>query len=347
MNKISKYILNISIVVILTFMVVFLLFQNDSDKLLAIINNMDYQLLLIPLILSILGQVLMGVIITILARISNRKYKLFDGVLNVYVARLFSSITPSSTGGQLAQIYAFKRQGVEYSDSASVIWMDYFIYQIVLCTTTFCLFCLKFLYFYNHHSNFFIIAFLGFLINVLVIISLYAIVKFPKFYYFITNRVIMFLAKIKIVKNVDRTITNINVQIKRFELEIVKLKQNKKKILICLLLFLFRFIIVYSIPYFCFKAIGYDVNLNQMLDVIALSSFVIMVNSFFPMPGASGGTELTFIMMFQTIFAADYVKVAVIVWRFTTFYFPMLLGLIAFMIVKLKKRRYVNEDSSI
>ena len=72
----------------------------------------------------------------------------------------------------------------------------------------------------------------------------------------------------------------------------------------------------------------------MLLNIIALSSFVAMINAFLPMPGSSGGTEATFVLMFSTIFGKVDATSIMILWRLVTFYQTLIIGGIVFMYAK-------------
>ena len=57
-----------------------------------------------------------------------------------------------------------------------------------------------------------------------------------------------------------------------------------------------------SLLFFTFcdcASLAYSIKMNEFIDVMALSSFVTMANSFIPIPGASGGTEVVFSLLFS------------------------------------------------
>lgn len=62
-----------------------------------------------------------------------------------------------------------------------------------------------------------------------------------------------------------------------------------------------RLTLLYALPYVIAVLLGIHLPLSKLLDVIALSSFVTMANSFIPIPGASGGTEMMFSIVFFSI----------------------------------------------
>ena len=81
---------------------------------------------------------------------------------------------------------------------------------------------------------------------------------------------------------------------------------------------------------------GQPLHLNQLATVIAMSSFVTMANTFIPIPGASGGTEWAFVEIFSTIIDPALAKSVMILWRFSTYHFVMIVGALIFIIAKRK-----------
>ena len=71
--------------------------------------------------------------------------------------------------------------------------------------------------------------------------------------------------------------------------------------------------------------------------IFSLSSFVAIINAFLPMPGSSGGTEATFVLMFGTIFTGTQAASIMIVWRFVTFYQVLIVGCIVFLYARTRK----------
>ena len=106
-----------------------------------------------------------------------------------------------------------------------------------------------------------------------------------------------------------------------------------------------RLTIYYSIPFFCAKALHIEVASSQLLNIIALSAFVSMINAFLPMPGSSGGTEAVFVLMFSTIFDVVDAASIMILWRSVTFYLTLIIGTVVFLYAK--TRPDIEGDTSI
>lgn len=335
LKKIFKsYIFNISLVVLFTGFVLWLTLKDNYREIISMISQARIEWLVVIFLLAIFYQVIIGWILRKLTVLSNPHYKMSQGVINAFVASFFHGVTPSASGGQFAQIYIFKKQGVGVTDSASILWMDFIIYQSTMVASVLLLLVFRFSYFYKHYSQFFLLVLIGFAVNSAIIIGLWALATFPQVYTWISTKGIEIGAKLHIIKNKDKTLKNLDVQLVRFASETKKLKAHKETIIKVILANFLRLFVYYSIPFFCAKALNIPVGVESILDILALSSFVSMINCFIPIPGASGGTEATFVLMFSTIFGKISATSIMILWRLITYYFVMVLGGLTFIYAK-------------
>ncbi|MDO4701418.1 MAG: lysylphosphatidylglycerol synthase transmembrane domain-containing protein [Erysipelotrichaceae bacterium] len=345
MKKIFKsYLFNILVIVSFTILALYFTLKDDFKTIINTLANVKIPYLLLVLGLVLLIQVLIGMILTTITKLSNPHYKLRYGIVNALVATFFHGITPSASGGQFAQVYVFKKQGVDIADSASVLWMDFIIYQATMCLTVLLLILLRFTYFYQKYSQFYIFVLLGFLINAFVIFGLWAIARFKSVYTFLTTTLIRIAHKFRIVKDIDATLHNIDVQLEKFKQETDKLKKHKSIIIKCIILNVIRCLLYYAVPYFVYIALGFEVHPGMLVSMMALTSFVSMTTAFIPIPGASGGTEAVFTLMFSAIMGLKASKSVMILWRFASFYFIMLVGALAFVYSKASKEVEVHHE---
>ncbi|WP_242744754.1 flippase-like domain-containing protein [Allobaculum sp. Allo2] len=87
-------------------------------------------------------------------------------------------------------------------------------------------------------------------------------------------------------------------QVTGFTEQIRSLSKNKTLVLKTALVNFVRLTMYFSLPYLVAIALGIPLSIDQLIDTMALASFVTMANSFVPLPGASGGTEVFFTMLF-------------------------------------------------
>ena len=80
---------------------------------------------------------------------------------------------------------------------------------------------------------------------------------------------------------------------------------------------------------------GIDIKAIELVKVMAMSSYISMINCFIPIPGASGGTEATYVIMFSKIFGKVAASSSMLLWRFMSYYFVMIIGGLTFLYVKI------------
>ena len=55
-------------------------------------------------------------------------------------------------------------------------------------------------------------------------------------------------------------------------------------------------------------------------------SYVMLIGSFIPIPGGTGGLEYGFINFFKNFIIGSKLNAIMLLWRFITYYFGMILG---------------------
>lgn len=329
---------NIGIIVMIGLAVIFLtLSMGDGEMILSTILSANIWYILLAIGLVLLWQFLVGVVLTILTRLTHPEYRYRDGYLNAFIAALFHDLTPSASGGQIVQLYVFRKQGVNTGDSGSVLWMEFIIYQSCLTILSLVLILLKFAFFYSQYSSLFIFVILGFAINTFIIFFIYGLAKFASLHEWIKNKGVKIAYKFHLIKDPSKTIESIEVQLEKFRNESKKLGRNKKIILISSGLCFLRLLVYYAIPYVVFLALGSPLDFDLLVNSIAMGSFVAITSGMIPIPGASGGTEAIFILMFSNLFGSAVTSGAMLLWRFLTYYLVMVIGAFCLALLKIRK----------
>ena len=104
-----------------------------------------------------------------------------------------------------------------------------------------------------------------------------------------------------------------------------------------------RLSLYYSLPFVIALALHIPLKMNELIDVMALSSFVTMANNFIPIPGASGGTEVVFSLLFSGMMK-NLTGAVLVLWRFSTYHIVLIIGGVLFVFVK---NHYERKESKI
>lgn len=336
-NSMRSYILNFLVILGFTVLVLWFALKDNYQTVMALIGNMRWYWLIIILCWGLAYAWVIGMIITVFARRYKKHYSYIQGFQNGLVGIFFSGITPSATGGQFAQAYIFKKQGIKFSDGASILWADFIVYQTTMMVYVTILFVLRSTHYMAIIGPWFLAIIVGYLVNVGVIGVLWTMALFPKLYLRLSQTVVRFLAKLHIVKNKEKTLSSWTLQMEGFTTEIKKMHHEKKLIIKTVLLNVLRMTIQFTLPFVIANALGIHLGIDTFVDSLALASFVLMANAFIPIPGASGGTELIFAQLFM-ILVGTYANSSgiMILWRFSTYHIVLLAGAITFLYLKRK-----------
>ncbi len=358
MAKKHKIITKIFLLFFFTILTLYLLFKNDYKSILLVLKKTSPLYVILAICCMLFVFVMDGIILTLIANSFQKGYRLHQGILNQQCNVFFNGITPLATGGQPFQVYLFKKQGIDIANGIGIVFIYFIFYKFSLLS--FALF--SFLYNYrklnamvNQTSyNLLFILIISFILiaSLSVLLILVAYLKiFQKFF----HQCIRLLARLKIIKNEPHAHQIFDEKIASTRQNIKHILCNWKLILILICLMFLRFFIYYMIPYICFYAIACPIQKTYFLDSISLSSFISLISGIFPSPGGTVGVELAYTYLFKNYFVDKFitndivttVKSSLIVWRFITFYFGLILGALVVLLYQPRKKYKIAKNIKI
>jgi glycosyltransferase 2 family protein len=246
----------------------------------------------------------------------------------VVSTQFFNGVTPFSSGGQPFQIYILTQKNkLSLSGVTSASLHNFIVYQFILVILGILAFCFNLYskdYVVSNSQPFLSIALLGFVLNLFVIVGLLLLAVTPK----ITYRLVFFFLKLleftPFKKKVNHSLVFVEHFLKDFHTNCRELMNNRPLLLKASIINCIKLTVFYLIAYFSCRSIGF--NQVHMLDAIIASAYIMLITSFIPMPGASGGSELSFLFLFGTLLTLPQVTVVMLLWRFITYYFGLCIG---------------------
>lgn len=338
MESMSKekrnYLTGVFFIALITLLTLYFTLKDDNGSIRQLIQSISPLALIGILFYALLPNLFMAASLTAITKTYYPKFRFTQGVVNAFIGSLFSGITPGASGGQVGQIFVYSKQGVPFASASSALWMDFIIYQITLIAYTIVFMFLRFPYYYSRYPLLLTFILLGFLINGSVVIALWSMARFPKIYEKISYWFCHFCYKLHFIRDEEKALEAWNHQLKTFTHEINTNKENKKLVIRLIIINILRLTVYFSIPYVIGLAMHHTMPL---IDCIALSCFVSMANAFFPIPGASGGTEVMFVTMYGMLLEPALVSSIMLCWRFTTYHLVLVIGVIMFLFVRKMK----------
>lgn len=332
-KKNSKF--NYILLAILTIVIMYLLLKDDFNNIVDVILNINvfWFALAILLVFFYWG------FRSLALRNFTRKFKPETRFLNSFQLTLrtqfFNAVTPFATGGQPYQVYYLAKEGVKVSSSTSIILQNFIVYQIALVTLGIVAVISNHIFhLYPKVEILQNLVTIGFIANTLTIVVMFLVSFNTKFNRFIVKVGINILSKLHLVKNKDEKLKEWDNNINNFHDSATILLKNKKDFILGILYNLIALTLLYLIPLFLAYAIG--LNVFNPLEAIVTSAYVMLLGSFVPMPGGTGGLEYGFLAFYGNFLGGSKLTALMLLWRFITYYLGMILGAIALNVRRVK-----------
>lgn len=245
------------------------------------------------------------------------------------IGQFFNCITPFASGGQPMQACHMVVTGVPLGKASSSLMMKFIIYQFVLTVYSGVTLLWKFSEFSARVTGLSWLVLVGFGVNFAVILGLLAVCFASPRAKAFGLWVIAKLARMGLVKDPEAAGAFWEKELDSFYQSFRSMGKNRALVVQMALLSALQLTCFFLVPYGIFRAFGaaFGLGKGSALSMLAAEAFVLNVSSFVPLPGASGGAELSFHAMFGMFFPEECLGISVLLWRLFTFYLPILAGL--------------------
>lgn len=327
---------NIIIIIVLSALVVYLTLKDNFSEKVHYLFSINPIFLLLSFLLIIFYWMFKGMALYHCVNQIEDKYSMKSGIKLMITTQLFHAITPFATGGQPWQIYRLKKDGLPLSKSTNVIIEDFIAYQIALVLLGIVAVTSNHIFSILPNDNTLShLVTIGFVINTFVVIVLFVVSFNKRCNEILIKGMVRLLAKIRIIKDKDKTLEKSEEYIGQFHDSAKILFKNKMLLLRIILLNFMALSFQYLIPFTLM--LGLDIYVNPFY-VICTSAYVMLIDSIIPTPGSTGGLEYGFMSFFKYFVNDLKLSIIMIVWRVITYYFGIFVGLLFLNTYKEEKK---------
>ena len=323
----------------------YLVFAGEGEDLAHALSSMQWQWLALGVAMVVLYWVLESCCLQVFSSDMFPKFKFSKTMTCTVIGQYFNCITPLSSGGQPFQAYYYNRFGMPLSKSMPMLLCRFVTYQIA--TSTFCALVLlfRFHYFMDDNPALMVLVAIGF-VGGLGLLAMLLAAAFWRSGILKLMRVAFNLgAKLHLVKHPEEKIANTTKTIDEAYTEMHYLFKKPKLFLKSMGITFLQLLEYFSISYVIMRGLGCD---GDILTVISCQAFVYMISSFVPTPGAVGAAETSYAMFFGTIYPnASFVALSTFIWRFLTFYFPIVVGMLVTLSVNRHEKASEYSSTSV
>lgn len=329
-NNIKK---NTAILLLITTVILIIIFKDNYKEILVALKSMNIVFIAIGIFFFFLSIFLKSIVNYITINDKNKISKK-EAFKHEVIVQFFNGITPFSSGGQPMEIYMMTEHGITALEATNISIQNFIFYQTALVLYGIIAFG------YNAIFKIFPeamllkkLVFLGFLINTLVALSLFLILISKTFTKKVASFIINILATLKIIKDKENVQEKIYFKLDSFHLSATLIRKRKGLFIKGVLLNFLSLTCLYIIPLFIVLSLGDYTSLN-ILTTLTSSAYVLLIGSFVPIPGASGGIEYGFLRFYGNFLSSSVLTAVLIVWRFITYYLGIILGALTFSLEK-------------
>ena len=334
----KKYRLNIILLVIVAFVVIFFTLKDDFNGAMNYFKNMNYLWVLVAALCMILNIFFQSLSQYRFLKEIDPNYKFSSCFKLMCMAMFFNAITPFSSGGQPFEMYLLNKEGIKVSDSLNALMQNFITYQFGLIFTSTIAIILNGIFKVLPDTLLLKkIVLIGYFVNILVMGIIIFISRAKRLNTKLFSKIFKFIFHFKFIKNKEEKEQKFNKYLEDFYNSTAIMKNNKKNTILSFLFNLISLCFLYAIPIFVFYSFG-PFKLNYLESFVS-SSFTYLIGSFVPIPGATGGLEYGFIDFFKIfIKSGAMLSAGMLLWRLITYYFGMVLGGIVLMTYRRKRK---------
>ncbi len=244
----------------------------------------------------------------------------------------FSSITPSSSGGQPGQLYFMYKDKIRLSHGTFSLLFAFLSYQVmaVVWGVIGILFLPK--GFIKPEGRFGYVFPLGFSLNLIIIFFLMCIL--------FSRRLAKVFARVALwIDNKHKGPDNKYQALRFFALyrrAAARMLRNKLLFAKILLTSFVQMTLFHSVPFLCAHALGWA-DLDWLTAVCVQGVLFLSVSSL-PLPGATGVTEYGYALFFADYIPENILGSALLLSRFCSFVFPLALSALGLLILQLNTK---------
>lgn len=339
----KKNIINALLLILVTGLVLYFALKDNFFTIVHELLNLNLFWVLIAVLVFITSIIVRSYSMYFMVKKYCPEYTIGQANRLLLTTQFFNAVTPFATGGQPFQVYTLKKDGVRIADGTSIVVQNFIVYQIALVLLG--LLAVGSNYFFHiFKANVLLqgLTTIGFLMNTFVAVALLIIMFAKKFNDKIIRFILNMINRFNFISDERKEglIKKLEDTTKRLAKGGKNLLKDKKMFVSTIALNFIGLALLYLVPMFVLYAMGDYTSVGPFV-CIASSAYVMLIGAFVPIPGGTGGLEYSYVEFFGNFISGSKLQASMLVWRFVTYYFGMLLGAIALQFNT--KRKKANE----
>ncbi len=346
-RKSVKTIVKVLLLVLVTILSLIYVLHDDPIRTFSLIGEVAFFPFLLAILLVLVLPFLDALSLTFFTKLYNRRYRFGQGLVNALIGNFIGCIY--KTGAIFIQAYTFTKQDVKGAHAASILTMQFLMYQIVFTLFSFVLVFIGYPYVeqipiaFLGNIKIFPLSLIGLGISLLMLLLIVLLAFCRPLHHFFMNTGIQILGKIHVLKDPENSRRKWTLQLATYRIELKRLAHHLPLVLVSLLTNTAKLVVTFALPYLIFWSIGVPTSSLDFLELFSGMGYLQLISSFIVV----GAPEIGFQTIFSYLLSIQGVEnsynvaaAANLLWRVLTFYLPLVLGALFYFFYKGSPRRY-------
>ena len=263
------------------------------------------------------------------------------------IGQYFNCITPLSSGGQPMQAYYYQRFGLPLKHAMPMLLCRFIVYQLTMTIYAIIVLILRFEYFTQDLRAIMYLVAIGFMGGFVLIAMLFALAFAKNAVIRAATWAIKLLGRIGILKKPEQSLANATKSLEEAYQGMRFLLKEPAVLLKVSLVTFVQLTVYFSLSWVIFAGFGLYAD---YFTVLSCQTFIYLIASFVPLPGAIGASEASYITFFNYVYGdPSIVALSTFIWRAFTFYLPIVLGMALTLMVNNQNSwlaRWIRKDDT-
>ncbi|HAM15825.1 MAG TPA: hypothetical protein DCP91_08220 [Eggerthellaceae bacterium] len=326
----------------------YLFIAGEGEQTLNALTSFNYAFLLLAFVGIVIYWLLEALSMQIICNDLFRGFSFVKTFIVTIIGQYFNCVTPLSSGGQPMQAYYYQRFGLPVKHAMPMLLCRFIVYQLTMTVYAVIVLVLRFNYFMQDLRPIMYLVAIGFLGGFVLIAMLFALAFAKNAVIRVVTWAIQLLGRIGILKHPEHTLASAGKSLEESYEGMRYLLKRPPVLLRCSGVTFVQLTVYFSLSWVIFA--GFGLEANDYFTVVSCQAFVYLISSFVPLPGAIGASEASYITFFNYVYQdASIVALSTFIWRFFTFYLPILLGMALTLMVNNEKSalaRWIRLDDA-
>ena len=270
----------------------------------------------------LVGWLLEGYIIHLFCRHLKKGWTFGQSFYVGMIGLFYSAITPFCMCEPM-EIYYLTKMEMDAGTASSIVAVKSLVHHAVEFFFSLILISFELSYFQTRVNNFAFITVFGLISNSIFIAFVVICMINEKLTNSLLQTCVRFFEKIKMHKLSKRLSNRVHDELLLFHNGSKKIGKSYPLYFSAIFLTLAQITVASLISYFVYRS--FSLKGESVFTMVAGDTFVMMVSTFIPLPGSSGGAEGGFYLFFHAFFGTAIIP-AITLWRISTYHVNIIFG---------------------